>query len=119
MESFALHILCINDYERKIDSVVNKFYSAGLTVQPFLIVVGVSESDLRDFYIYIDGNLLKFKSFIESLDTCFKIFQVLSLKYPVACQHPWLLIQKYFFQIDTLFDTKSSNIISVLQYLQE
>lgn len=115
-ESFVLHLTTLNDYQRKIDEIINKYYSAGLTVQPFIILEG-NEAEVKGFYVYFDKNLLKLESFIHSLDICFKIFHVLSLKYPIACEQAWLFIQKYFFQIDTKFDCKSSNVTSVINYL--
>ncbi|KNC35005.1 hypothetical protein FF38_02585 [Lucilia cuprina] len=115
-ESFVLQLPTLNDYKRRVEDIINKYYSAGLTVQPFLIVEG-NGTDIKGFYIYFDKNLLKFDSFIQSLDVCFKIFQVLSLKYPIACEQSWLFIQKYFFEINTKFDSYSSNIFSVINYL--
>lgn len=115
-ESFVLNLPTLNDYHRKVEEIINSYYSSGLTLQPFIILEG-NESDVNGFYVYFDNNLLKFDSFIQSLDICFKIFHFLSLKYPIACEQSWLFIQKYFFNIDTKFDSKSSNVTSVIDYL--
>ncbi|XP_036335974.1 uncharacterized protein LOC118746249 isoform X2 [Rhagoletis pomonella] len=116
-ESFILRIESINDYQRKIDEIVCKYYSCHLTIQPFLIVVG-SVNDLNSFFIYFDSTLYKFSTFLESLDVCFKIFQVFSLSYPEGCELVWIFIQKYFFDITTKFDCKSSNVVSLINFLQ-
>lgn len=34
-ESLVLILTTLNDYQRKIEEIVNKYYSSGLTVQPF------------------------------------------------------------------------------------
>ncbi|XP_058976924.1 uncharacterized protein LOC105262100 isoform X2 [Musca domestica] len=115
-DSFVLRLTTLNDYQRKIEETVNKYYSVGLTLQPFLILEG-NEMDVKGFYIYFDKNLIKLESFLQSLDVCFKIFHVLSLKYPIACEQSWLFIQKYFFEIETEFDFKSSNVTSVVNFL--
>lgn len=65
-ESLVLRLATINDYKRQIDGVINKYYSIGLTVQPFIIVEGFSEVDIKGYYIYFDNTLLKLNSFIES-----------------------------------------------------
>lgn len=96
-ESLVLRLATINDYKRQIDGVINKYYSIGLTVQPLIIVEGFSEVDIKGYYIYFDNTLLKLKSYIESIDICFKIFQVLALKYPQACHNAWLITRTFFF----------------------
>ncbi|XP_065359760.1 uncharacterized protein LOC135953710 [Calliphora vicina] len=116
-ESFVLRLTCINDYERQINTVINKYYSAGLTIQPFIIVEGLTDADIKGFYVYFNSNLLKLNSFIECLDICFKIFHTLSLKYPEACEQPWQFIQKFFYDIYTQFDLKSVNITSLISFL--
>lgn len=115
-DSFVLRLTTINDYKLQIDAVITKYYNAGLTIQPFLIVEGLSETDIKGFYIYFNQNLLKFNSFIECLDTCFKIFQTLSLKYPDASQLPWMFIQKFFYEINTVYDLKSANVASLINF---
>ncbi|XP_065366893.1 uncharacterized protein LOC135959764 [Calliphora vicina] len=115
-ESFVLRLPTINDYKRQIDAAVEKYYCAGLTIQPFIIVEGLSDIDIKGFYIFFNNNLLKLNSFIECLDTCFKIFQTLSLKYPEACQLPWIFIQKFFYEINLVYDLKSVNITSLFNF---
>lgn len=117
-ESFALRILSINDYQRKIDELVNKYYSQGLTIQPLLIVEGASDEQLTGFYVYFDTCLYKFNTFLESFDICFKMFHVLSLNYPKACEPLWVFIQQYFFEINSAMDCKSSNLTSLLNFLK-
>ncbi|XP_073842703.1 uncharacterized protein isoform X2 [Musca autumnalis] len=115
-ESFVLRLPTINDYKRQIDAVTEKYYNAGLTIQPFIIVEGLSDFNIKGFYVFFNHNLLKFQSFLECLDTCFKIFHALSLKYPNACQIPWIFIQKYFYEINTVFDIKSVNLTSLINF---
>lgn len=116
-ESLVLRLTCMNDYQRQINDVTSKYYSAGLTIQPFIIVEGLTDVDIKGFYVFFNNNLLKLNSFIECLDTCFKIFHTLSLKYPEACEQPWLFIQQFFYDINTKFDFKSANITSLIHFL--
>lgn len=118
-ESFVLQLTTISDYSRRIKELIGKYYYNKLTVQPFVIVVGDSVDDLKTFYIYFDETLYKLNSFIESLDTCFKIFHVFNLKYPKICEMPWMFIQKYFYELDSKFDAKSSNLTSLLTHMNE
>lgn len=115
-ESFILRLATINNYQHQIDAVIHKYYSVGLTIQPFLLVEGLSDTDIKGFYVYFNNNLIKLSSFIDCLDICFKIFQILSLKYPEACKHPWIFIQKFFYDICTVFDFKSANVTSLINF---
>ncbi|XP_055907744.1 uncharacterized protein LOC129942723 [Eupeodes corollae] len=116
-ESFILRLPLITNYKEKIEELVNKYYNIKLTVQPFIIVVGEDDINLNSFFVYLDKTLFKFDSFIEAFDNCFKIFQVLSLSYPLGCQPSWIFIQKYFYNINTPFDIKSPNITALLSFL--
>lgn len=117
-ESFILHVICINDYKQKLEDLKKKHFTASSTLQPMVIVVGPDIYQLSEFFVYFDGVLYKFKSFLKALDTCFKIFQVFNLKYPLACQNTWLFIQKFFFEIETKFDINSYSVSTLISYLK-
>lgn len=89
------------------------------TVQPFILVVGVENTHLSDFYVIIDNVPLKCISFVHALDTCFKSFFVLNLKYPIESELAWLFLQKYFFNITTPTDQKSTNLTLLLSVLED
>ncbi|XP_067644318.1 uncharacterized protein [Eurosta solidaginis] len=48
-ESLVLRLTTLNDYQRQVNAVINKYYSAGLTIQPFLIVEGLSDTNINSF----------------------------------------------------------------------
>jgi len=76
---------------------ISKFNSAGMTVKLILVVAGLVDDCIDSFFVYFGKMLSKLYSFLDSLDICFEMFSVLSSKYPSACQHPLVFIQKYFF----------------------
>lgn len=117
-ESFVLRLNTINDYNRKIQEIINKYYFSKLTVQPFMIVVGLSEENIEGFYVFFNKKLLKISTFIETLDLCFKIFQVMGLKYTEACSGAGLFIQKFFYNITTKYDLKSANVSALINEIQ-
>lgn len=118
IESFVIHLTTISDYQNIITGLREKYYNIGLTVQPFIIVVGINIFELNEFYVYFDNNLLKFDSFLTSLEVCFKLFQVLSLEYPKGCGGPWLFIQEYFYEILLKKDHKLPTICSLINFLK-
>ncbi|XP_017462932.1 PREDICTED: uncharacterized protein LOC108356328 [Rhagoletis zephyria] len=116
-QSFVLRLTSINDYERKITELISMYYSAGMTIQPFIIVEGIAEGDITGFCIYFDKTLYKFESFLECLDICFKIFHTLCLKYPQACETSWVFLQQFFLEIYTEYDCKPANLTSLLNFM--
>lgn len=117
-ESFSLHSICANDISTKVQELRNKCFKSAETLQPNIIAVGVDIFQLTDFYVFFDNVLFKRSTYIGALSTCFQIFHVFNLKYPVASQNVWLFIQKYFYEINTKFDFSSPAVISLMHYLQ-
>ncbi|XP_070855050.1 uncharacterized protein [Drosophila suzukii] len=113
-ESLVLCLPTLNDYQRQMEAVINKYYNAGQSLQPFIIVEGLTPDEIRGFYISFNKVLLKCGSIIECLDVCFKIFQVLGLQYPQACYNVWLFFQTFFYEITTEHDKKSVSLISLV-----
>lgn len=116
-ESNTLRISALNDLERSIADLRSRYYSKGLTVQPFTVVVGQSADQITDYFVYFDNCLQRHTSYLSCVDTCFKVFHVLHLEYPLASYGPWLFIQKYFFYIETEFDKPSPTVSSLVAHL--
>lgn len=118
-ESFCLIIPTISEYKVKVEELVGKYFENKSTIQPFIVAVGINPESINEFYVYFDKTLYKFDNFLESLDICFKIFQVFNLKYPQACELPWNFIQQYFYEINTCFDKKNPNLTSLINFMQD
>nr|XP_036669972.1 uncharacterized protein LOC118877101 [Drosophila suzukii]XP_036669973.1 uncharacterized protein LOC118877102 [Drosophila suzukii] len=85
-ESMVLKLTNLNNYQTKINTMISKYYNAGMKLQPLLIVEGLEDSDIKSFYVYFEKRLVKFSSFLESFTMCFKLFQV----------------EKFFFNLDII-----------------
>lgn len=90
-----------------------------LTVQPYIIVVGLTLAELSSFFISLDEILYSIPSAFQAIDTCFKIFHVLNAAYPVASEHIWLLIQRELYQITMKYDKKTSYILEIINALKK
>lgn len=112
MDAFILNI----SSEAKIDEAVYNMKQRFGLIQPIIIVVG-DILTLKSFYIYFDGIKLKFFSFLSAMDTCFKVYQVFIIEYLLQCKGAWLLIQKYFFDINNASDEKIPQVDGMLSYL--
>lgn len=96
-----------------------KHYLEKNTFQPVILVIGEDLSTLKEFFVYVDGTILKCSTFLSALDTCFKIFHIFNLEYPCHCQRVYLFIQKFIFSINTPHDKSSPKISGLISYLKE
>lgn len=113
IDVFIIKVNNLSDIPEKVEKYEKENDEKG----PFIIVVGDDFDNLTDFYIAFDGTFFKAKSFLECLDTCFKIFFVCHLKYPEVCYGLWLFIQKYFYNISTSNDKNNSKAATLINYL--
>ncbi|KYQ57408.1 hypothetical protein ALC60_03631 [Trachymyrmex zeteki] len=92
-------------------------FEMNLTIQSYIIVVGPTLTKIS-FFISLDKTLYKVSSAFEAIDTCFKIFHVLNVAYPVASDHIWLLIQRELYHFTTKNDKNQSYILEIISALQ-
>lgn len=116
-KSFLLHAVTVNDVQNQLEQYKTALFKRGETLQPLIIAVGLNISDAT-FYVYYDEIKYKLPSFLTSLDTCFKIFHVLNLKYPCDCTEVWYFVQRYFYCIKRKEDQISPNILCLINDLK-
>lgn len=88
------------------------------TVQPYIIAVGSELTTAKEFYIIIDDILYKFENVLRAVDITYKIFQVLHIKYPSACEQIWLFLQKYVYGYTTKWDKHDKSVMNLIDKLQ-
>lgn len=101
-----LHVLSPGDIEQAKKKKVNSMYCKGLTVQPYLIIVGPNLNNISQTLVIIDQNTYQCNSVLEALDFCFKSYIVLDAKYPFQSQHLWYLIQWIIYKYKASTDPK-------------
>lgn len=74
------------------------------TVQPFIIIVGLSLREIESYYVVVDDILYKLDNILRAIDICFKIFMVLDAQYPIECEQIWLFFQLYIYKQPTKHD---------------
>lgn len=86
----------------------------GITVQPYIIAVGLTMSEVTDLFIAVDTIVYKVPSALEAIDLCFKIYQVLDIEYPCASAHLWYLIERILYGYATKEDNLTSYITETI-----
>jgi len=97
--------------------VVNKAVAYGITVQPYIVIVGFNKINNPDCYVVIENSEYKVETPLKALDVCFKAFFTLNYQYPIEAEQIWLFIQTFFFEINTQFDKTYQSVKSVINDL--
>lgn len=93
-------------------------YQMNLTIQPYIIVVGPTLAEILTVFVSVDKVLYNVTSIFKAIDTCFKIFHVLNVEYPVAAHHIWVLIQRELYNFTTKYDKTPSYILEIISALK-
>lgn len=117
-DSLVVYLRDISDFNSALEDLRERFYKKKITLQPLIIAVGKTITELEDFYVYIDNTKFKFSSFISSLDTCFKTFHVFNLEYSEYCQGIWIFLQRYFFSFSTESEKPFAQVSGLISYLE-
>lgn len=114
---FIIHAVAVNDVDHKIEELKQILLKREQTLQPVIVVVGCSLTELNEFYLQFDNIKYKFDHFLPALDCCFKIFHILNLQYSNSCANVWTFIQKYFYEISLPNNKLCSSILCLLSEL--
>ncbi|XP_036139039.1 uncharacterized protein LOC118644497 isoform X2 [Monomorium pharaonis] len=118
-ESLVIHAKTAGDITEIREQRIDAMYQKGLTVQPYIIVVGPTLAEITSFFVSVDKVLYNMTSAFKAIDTCFKIFHVLNIEYPTASNHIWLLIQRELYKFTTKYDRNSSFILEVINAMKK
>lgn len=103
-DALLLHVKLPGDVQEAKKNQVDFMFKKGLTVQPYMMFIGPSLNNITGSMVIVNNYEYKCLSVIDSLDFCFKMYQVLDAKYPFQCSHLWYLMQwrlyKYFNKTD-------------------
>lgn len=73
-------------------------------LQPFVLAVGTSWSEIEQTCIVVDRVLYTFTTIIEAVEVCFQLFHSLHAEYPLESHNTWEFIQQGVYGIYTEFD---------------
>lgn len=106
----------MNDLKTTHEHKINRAFNCGLTVQPYVAIVG--NQDAISYYTVINDIYYKLETPIKALDICFKSFHALNLQYPQEAEQIWWFIQDYFFNISDKSKKKFIGVQCLIKDLQ-
>ena len=104
------------DVDREIDKLREIAVHQGMTVQPYLLIVG-NVKEVKSVFIVIDNITYKGTSFLHSLQLLYKIYHVFNIKYPCQSNHIWYVIQKCLFDMTTPYDSSIPYVMDIVKQL--
>jgi len=90
-----------------------------LTLQPFILVIGPSLTEIQAIFVRIDNVSYKLKTLFKTSEICFMTFIVLDWKYPSAAEHIWYLFQRIVLDIELQEDNKIPMTCDVIKKISK
>ncbi|XP_050057665.1 uncharacterized protein LOC114130112 [Aphis gossypii] len=123
LEQASAVVVCItniNDLKTTHEEKVNRAFNCGLTVQPYVVIVGNLEeiNSTISYYTVINDIHYKLETPIKALDICFKSFHSFNLEYPQEAEQVWWFIQDYFFNINNNSKKKFISVQTLIKDLE-
>ncbi|XP_060857757.1 uncharacterized protein LOC132935282 [Metopolophium dirhodum] len=103
--AFITFIPDVGELKTLHNSKIEKALQFGLTLQPYVVIVGSTE-----IFTVVNNIYFKLKTPLKGLDVCIKTFFSLNVHYPAESEQVWFFIQKYFYDINL---KSYKNILSV------
>jgi len=115
-DGLVLQVKIPGDIESSKSEKTNFMYKKGLTVQPYIIIVGPTLTNVHAFYVVIENINYQTKTLLDALKFCFETYFVLDVKYPSESQHLWYLLQWELFNVISDKDIQIPFINDILQF---
>ncbi|XP_031334783.1 uncharacterized protein LOC116164711 [Photinus pyralis] len=114
IEGIFLHVKDPGSINLAIQNKTEVAYQKGRRVQPYIVFVGPSLSEISHNYVVVDNIKYKCESSVQAVDTLFKLFHVCNIHYPPESEHIYLIIQKAIYKINTNFDKQIPSIMEIV-----
>lgn len=114
-DSFITHIRDDSYLRLTIDQRRSNYLKRGLTLPPFIVIVGPTLSDIKSYFVVLNTDVFySRKNIVSAVDSCFKSIWALNLEYSSECYGVWYFIQKGFFKLTSAHDKGSTSVESLL-----
>ncbi|KAF4527081.1 hypothetical protein B566_EDAN015716 [Ephemera danica] len=102
--AFILHVQDAADIEEAGAKRRQECQEKGITLQPYVLIVGPTLSNIISRYVIIENQCYRVESIVKAVDIAFKAAFVFNAKYQYECAHVWQFIQYKIFEIRTKSD---------------
>lgn len=104
--------------QKSVEQHAQKLRKQDLSLQPFMILVGPSLTEISASYVQINNVRYLLRTPIKALDICFKSHFALDAAYLTPCKAVFYFIQQYFFDIYLKGDEKIQKVTAAISSLK-
>jgi hypothetical protein len=95
--SMIMHVKSAADVDEEIAKMRETYDKMSLQVQPFVIAIGPTVSNVTEFLSIIGNLKFKHSRLQEAIDVCIKATFVFAMKYQKISTKVWRFFQQHFF----------------------
>jgi hypothetical protein len=85
---------------------------------PMIGLIGSGIANFTEIYVLYEDIVYKHSSFLNALDNCFNLLQLLPFEYPSPCRKIWLFLQKYLYELNKTDERVLSDVSSFISDLE-
>ncbi|XP_043284449.1 uncharacterized protein [Venturia canescens] len=97
-ESFVMQIENSGELDSQLEKRRTKLLKYGLTLQPFVVIIG-SKTSFSSVLVIVNDAKYECSNLMAAVDCCFKITWALSTKYQMESEIIWKFLEKYVYDI--------------------
>jgi len=116
-DAFIAHVKSDCELSTSLADRKNHCAQLGITLQPSVVIVGPSLSDITSVFVVVDQVRYRLPDIVSGVDTCFKVMWAMNAQYPPEANNIWYLLQVWCYQLRTEFDQISTTVNSLLTQL--
>lgn len=107
-EGFVIHVNSDAEIKQVLEDRRKKLSNFGLTLQPLVVIVGPTLSEISSYIIVINNAMYLLPNILSAIDVCFKCIWAINAKYAAECHCTWMFIQRAFYKLVTSNDREST-----------
>ncbi|XP_016837924.1 uncharacterized protein LOC103317241 isoform X2 [Nasonia vitripennis] len=118
-EGIIIHVKIPGDIENEVNKKRNKMSNMKLSLQPFIILVGVNLKRIDQFFVRVDTVTYELPSLAKAIDILFKLYIFFNISYPVECENLFYFIQWAVYDIITESDVKIPSVCTLVHKVKK
>lgn len=104
------------NYNKLSEERTRKIQRMGLSVQPYIVVIGAEEN--QKFYVRVNAITYELPSLLKAIDVLFKLSLAYDIAYPPECSNICYALQWGLLNIHTALDKKISFVFNTLNRIK-
>lgn len=106
-EGFLCHVHSNADVKTAIEERRSKLLQFGLTLQPFIVIVGPNVANIESYFVVVNDVLYRLRSILSTVDVCYKVTWAMNAVYSSEAHSVRMFLQKACYKMRSSYDKES------------